>query len=701
MVDKRINTFNIGSLKKQFSLVSKSLEKLESDFYLPIMGIPTVDPNDLPLIFPTPSGFSDHYANRVNYFFYPWLFEDVFPGLKRETLDQLCIIAQLYAEAVIQIDKVIDYQLWNTSEVMKTLVIVSSQHKFASGIQRLSWLFGSDSPFWATYNRLLNDYVCQIFEEKTCKSLDVPSQSDMERHARNKVALTKILTAAMAELTGKKDVLPALEASQDLFSIGYQLYDDVKDWRIDYQNRQYSYFLKVAFESFDYQGRIADNDFPDINYLNRQLYISNFILSMLQLAADYMERAKEAVDGVNCPKWIQWIEVHQSHIQILKSDLSDLQDRAVERARLKSIPKVKIEIDQAGLPDRRSWSSAVQRGVAFLQEQESKDYLEARDLDLTGNIESGESALHRGTVFQRAITLHSLVLAKHHSYPIDETILNTDLQALIDSQPKNRIGGWNYFPAIPELPPDCDDLGEILLVLLKMAHPKISDYCDGIIKHALWGQKSDGSISTWIASPNDADSIRFREKIYSVWGSQPDTEVIANFLFALWKYNPDRFGKNIEKGAAYIAGKQDPEGFWSSTWYYGPYYGTMVCCRLLRLVGGYDANLQMARNFLLRSRNDNGNWDSSDDAVLNTAYALLALVAFLDERDPAIILPAARRLLELQRVNGSWKGSIFMKLRPMDKNLFDHPSFQEYYESDTMSTAFAVRALLYIEKLFL
>jgi hypothetical protein len=100
---------------------------------------------------------------------------------------------------------------------------------------------------------------------------------------------------------------------------------------------------------------------------------------------------------------------------------------------------------------------------------------------------------------------------------------------LIRSRLKDRRGGWSYFPDSPHLPPDCDDLAEVLHVLIAISYPKISELVEEPIGLALQGQRIDGSIGTWIADPSDGASLSARDFMHETWGAEPDVEVMATF----------------------------------------------------------------------------------------------------------------------------------------------------------------------------
>lgn len=678
--------------------VKLSLGEVYNNLYKRVMSVPGRESSELPLVLKQGDDFVDQFSLEVNYSHYPLLFCDLFPELDEKKLPALCVISQLYAESQVQLDNFIDNQLHAQPDLMKTVILTGSQYKLAFAIRKLSELLGDSDFFWSRFDHFFGDYLCQILEEKTKeKYLELPSLQDMERSAIGKVSMVKIITAAMAELAGRKELLPALEESQDLFAIGYQLYDDVKDWKKDLTSSRYSYLLKKAFNEFEICVEIKEGKIPAPVDLGSPLYFSDLLPDTLELAASYIERAKSAVDGMDCPGWISWLEMQQNSILRLRLDLIEIRARAIERARLKAVSKKEMPECSVNL---KSCDQALIKGITFLQDQEQKDYLEARHLEMTGkrgmNIE--EPACYWGSVFQRAVTLHSLALARQAGFFVNREIFEADLKVLIDSRLKSRKGGWSYFPDWQHLPPDCDDLAEVLHVLIALSHPETSKLCEDPLELALHGQKRDGSISTWIADPADESSLGARDFMHEIWGSQPDAEVMANLLYALWKYDCDRFRDNISAGTSYLAGRQNSDGSWTSTWYEGLYYGTWVCCRHLAAAGGFDDNLSMAKSFLLKTQRKDGGWDT--EGVLNTAYALLTLAGNLNERNPELIFPAARKILSLQRVDGSWSESPFIKMKTLGReSMPGKESKPFFYGSCTMSTAFAVRALLALKKL--
>ncbi|HWQ20823.1 MAG TPA: class 1 isoprenoid biosynthesis enzyme [Methanotrichaceae archaeon] len=312
----------------------RSLNEFQRRLYEGISAVPGMDLSGLPLIIPSEKGAKDIFSSQIDYCIYPWLFLDVFPGIDREQLDELCVVAQLGAESLIQMDKVIDGHLGPTSEVMLAVVLLGGQYKLAESIRRLAGIIDGKSPFWSRFDELFREYIHTTLEEKAMRSQEIPSLEEMERLGRGKAALSKTITAAMTEISGRRDLLPALDKSQDLFSTGYQLYDDVRDWRWDYENGQVSYLLKRAFKELGIidEDEISGARSVDSDELGRRLFSTDIIPDTLDLASNYFSLAEEVVMGIGCRRWVSWIRTKRSKVEKLRSDLIDIKDRALIRS---------------------------------------------------------------------------------------------------------------------------------------------------------------------------------------------------------------------------------------------------------------------------------------------------------------------------------------------------------------------------------
>jgi hypothetical protein len=319
------------SREKDLESAYRFLDEFQRRLYEGISAVPGVDPSMLPLVILSEKGAKDIFLSQIDYCIYPWLFSEVFPGIDREQLDELCIVAQLGAESLIQMDKVMDGHLGPTSEVMLAVILLGGQYKLAESIRRLARIIDGKSPFWGRFDDLFREYIYVTLEEKAMRSQEVPTLAEMERLGRGKAALSKTITAAMAEISERKDFLPALDRSQDLFSTGYQLYDDVKDWRWDYENGQGSYLLKRAFKELGIGDEIAGGRTMDSKELGMHLYSTDIVPDTLDLASGYLSQAEEAALRIGCFRWASWIRLKLRKVEKLRSDLIDIRDRAVNR----------------------------------------------------------------------------------------------------------------------------------------------------------------------------------------------------------------------------------------------------------------------------------------------------------------------------------------------------------------------------------
>ncbi len=684
-------------LEKNLNPVYESLSRVQHDFYQHIFSNLPLTSDEVPLVLRTEHGYRDKFSTDINYHFYPWLFADMFPGLARKQLESICIVAQLFAESLVQMDKIIDHQMGNYSDIMQTLTILSSQYKLSRAVHLLSELFSADDPFWINYEALYMQYVIQVLGEKKNKSLDIPSTDTMEELAIGKVALTKIVTEAMAELTGRNECLPVLRESQDFFFVGYQLYDDVKDWRKDYEKEQYSYLLIRAFHEFDLVEEISSGRKPPSEVFGRYIHLSDILHDTLSLAATYYERARDKVASLQCHKWREWLQMQENNVLNLRNDLLDIRKMALERARGKATSKNLSSSKNTRQNWRTIFDKSIREGISFLQRQAASNYPEAGHLEMFSRrfTANGRSLCTWGTVFQRAVTLNTLVKARAEDYPFDSQAFDQDLRHLLALKLQDRKGGWSYFPEIKDLPPDCDDLAEVIHILWSCSHPAISELCDEPISLTLDMQGEDGGFSTWIVDPSDPDSVKMQSNMHNTWGARPDIEVMANFLYSLCCYDRQRFLDHILRGAEFVANGQNDDGSWTSTWYAGPYYGTWVSCRLMGALSLHERKIAKAIDFILSNQYKKGIWDMDNSAVLNTSYAMMTLANHAGRKMSSLLRESTKHLLNMQRDDGSWEGSDFIKMNTAKKSMISLPGFQEqYYKSDTMSTAFAVRALL-------
>src|SRR5206468_678996 len=148
----------------------------------------------------------------------------------------------------------------------------------------------------------------------------------------------------------------------------------------------------------------------------------------------------------------------------------------------------------------------------------------------------------------------------------------------------------------------------------------------------------DGSFETWIIPAHDRSAEQERQlgAARQHWGTGADAEVMANLLYALTLYDAPRFVAECRRGAECVERLQQADGSWSCRWYFGPFYGTYTCTRLIHALSPHADSLERAADFLRGAQRPDGSWGQpsarSGDA-LSTALALLALAVVQPAND--------------------------------------------------------------------
>lgn len=303
---------------------------------------------------------------------------------------------------------------------------------------------------------------------------------------------------------------------------------------------------------------------------------------------------------------------------------------------------------------------------------------------------------HEGDIFARALIADALQCANQVLNGALDRQIEREIAYLLSARRGEGVGGWSYFPTLVELPPDADDLAQILLLLLQDGQKqRAAALCLPAIQTLLrYGTHPDGGIETWIVpSPPRSDEQRLQAQwVELAWGKGADAEVMANLLHALALYDSRSFAQTIAAGANYIASRQEPDGSWRSSWYHGPFYGTFVCMRLLAGIAPQHPAVERAFAFLISSQRNDGGWamNGSQSDVLSTALAILALAASRRQTEERVANSASQALEQLFLATADAPPFIRMDLGRAGGVV----RAQLTYASKTVTAAFALKAAL-------
>ena len=350
-----------------------------------------------------------------------------------------------------------------------------------------------------------------------------------------------------------------------------------------------------------------------------------------------------------------------------------------------------------------SIDQTIRSAIAFLEGQRVDGYAEATHRMTFPHWAGfgGDTERHEGRVFHLALVGNALFEAASAGFQIDWRGLESDVDTIVELRCRDTPGGWRYFPTLPDLPPDVDDLAEVYRLLCRVRPNQARALCgEGIglvLNHA---SASDGSFESWIVDRDRPSETtrRLEEGIARFWGSGPDDEVIANFLDALGAEDrTSEFTEAIQRGTQYIVSRQNREGSWPATWYWGDYYGTFASTRLIaRAWAGHPALGRVAR-FLADTVNADEGWGDPESTPIDTALALLAATSLRSSLafDRGLLRRGTCWLLANQATNGSWQATPFIRMdtnRVLTQAGRAAPTFASH-GSRSLGTAFGLRAL--------
>lgn len=608
---------------------------------------------------------------------YPQLFQAYFTEVDKNTLSQLSEAGYAYYHATLALDAVIDEK--DLSQLPATLAFQEQSIKILTSI------YGLNSTFWDLWKKRKTEYFEAIQLEKSLYITKSVSFSSYEDLADKKSAFGKVAIDALWCLSSKKDkaVYDALLSSHKYFSVGFQLYDDVKDFREDFQKGQFNWALYELYQEINFE------DFGnDIQIINKMLYIRGVGQRLLQKSIDNFQKALELVNTLTTKgEWTNTIlEMKQTITQYLDITQGYIKTLEVKITLKNQAKPTAIFFDYSAIPEE-----VIRKGLAFIQSDFEQNYVELKHIMYLSSLEGFENTeqVHVSDIFQRAM-LNDCLLSVAQRYGIDiANFLNKECHYLIAGRNKDEIGAWSYFPTVKEIAADIDDLGQVMqLFYLSQNESWIEEYCTKAIEIACKDrQNSNGGIETWIIPKKFQTGIQKKQEFFNVskWGKGPDVEVVANFIYALSLHNKHKYQDIIEKALEYINQQQSEEGFWESRWYYGNMYGAYVCLRLLKhFEDKHRKAIQKALKYISNFQNKDGGFPLSNGKQsdpLSTAFSVLTLSLFYNGQNSQV-KSAKEYLVNHQQADGSWTAIDFIK-----------PKINEPYKSKIVSTGFVLKAL--------
>ncbi len=620
----------------------------------------------------------ENFKNPIEtiYDCYPYLLKSLFPNVKEDQIQQLSVAGRLFGQSIILLDNFLDKNITNkdTRNLFSPLVMQWESQKL------LNRLFESDTIFWKRFDVFYEEHIQACANEENFRNGSRKWTEYTEEIGLNivigKKGISRAVIAGLVELSGKEELNEPLTEAVNNFNIACQVLDDLVDWKEDLKNSAPSILLARVFKT---QPKMNEHIIEDVAKL---IYYKGHAQHVLTIGLEAAEKALNLLQLFDGDKtdWYEIVSATKLKIESLIADLDSIVQKNLKR--VKSQPKIDLQLPTPS--DNYEYLSS--QALNFLIDQWRKGFGEARHIVNLAKIDKfltkDSSQFHYGDVFQRSLILGTLCDVQNKMNVDLELLIDYEIDYLLKKRRKDKIGGWAYFPDILEIAADADNLGQILQSFVLADHKELAlTYCEKPIKTIINNNLlENGSIETWIIPKENRDEfqeIQYRHNL-SEWGVGPDTEITANFFYGLTLYDPKRFEKLIKNAITFLESVQNIDGSWESNWYYGAFYGTYICTKLIAQVNPDSLALKYAKRFLIESQNSDGGWGSKTSDQLNTSLALISLA----NCDPANVEKADLAINFLQNsISNGWESVDFIK-----------PFLGKSYKSQTITAQFICNA---------
>jgi hypothetical protein len=267
-----------------------------------------------------------HTTEDPNYYHaYPFLFRDEFPSVGDAEASTLAVAGVFYLNHLCLLDDVVDSQ-----GVPQPYKLFMSALLHEEALVQLGTLFTAASPFWAELSQYHREFAAAMLREQKqhTDQLSAFTEAEVFQIAKGKAALSKMTTAALALLGNRPEMIASLSASQDCFNAARQMYDDVKDWKEDYQNRRYSSLLTAALLELSGGEAINPQGSIDVEALSTRMHYGGHIDHALAQAAQWCDEAASHVANYKVAGWSRLIQSLRAQVVRLREDLATIRKRA-------------------------------------------------------------------------------------------------------------------------------------------------------------------------------------------------------------------------------------------------------------------------------------------------------------------------------------------------------------------------------------
>ena len=566
--------------------------------------------------------------NPEIYLYYPKLFNNCFSDFNQEKVDLLCIAGFLYYQSIVHADKLYDELIPSGNRDIHLLVGVIETCQQES-IKILTHLFGLNSEIWSFWQQRKTELLSAI---KTSSQGQVKkSVHDFEILADFKSSFGKIAIDCLDILTkeGNKEVKEKLFLSHKYFYCGFQIIDDIVDFKSDLSNAQYNFAVQSLYERLDIEGTEIEELSHDLLY--KYFFVKQLHLPLIELAIGYLEKAKEAVKEFDLPEWKQIINVK-------KNDSIRLQFEIENRL---TITKSKVTLSLERIKNPSSIEKSITLAKSFISKKQKENG-------------SWEDYVNQGGISDIWTTGFVLYNISDPYVHFDEGLRKKAVNFLLD---KKNSFGWGYNSTWIN---DADSTNFALLALQANGIQAFK-YIEILYPYYIL----DGGIRTYynheqlISELNDPTLKTARG-----WTESHKCVTAVSLLLLL---KDSEISNGLAKNLlSYLIDQKGADNLWESYWWTSPIYSTSFMVECFNLLETHTTiNTENTINSLLKFQDHDGSFgdDFTKDSVFYTALVVRALChANTFSAYKSYIEKAIKFLIVNQFDDGSWAGTNALRI---------------------------------------
>jgi squalene-hopene/tetraprenyl-beta-curcumene cyclase len=579
-----------------------------------------------------------------------YLFAPAFPGAPEAGVNALTLAGRLFSTVMFASDNVIDGDEPSQQALSSADLLAVSFEAY----RVLGEVLGGAPRFWDEFRSALATYIQAVGREaryvRGDRLITDFTRAEAFGLAEDKAAVSCVTLYGLAALSGRDGPVADLCASIGSYNVVMQLTDDLLDWRQDVLAGRPSWLLAEVAADAVPPGPDGRWTAADLGRLGQAVFYGGCARRTIELALDKVAEARAFAAPHGVDQWLILLRHLEHRVHAMYLELpgpAPRPDPAPGDTALAGPAQA-----GPGAVDRKIWlppaAGAPWRRMAWdtlrwliRQWGLGTGFPDAKHIMwfIAGEGFTADSDMQIGDVFSRALIATALAEADAVVDGQLADCLDRDVTHLLNRRHPDDPGLWSYFPELPELAADADDLAEILRVLTMTGRDgALAGELDVALGIALTdGAHPDGSFETWLVPAAATDPLAVARRLQAVqkWGTGADCEVVANLVEAVASYH-GKTGRAaahlaaVDRAVTYLASQQRPDGSWPATWYQTDLYGTWVSVRALRrLSPEHTESLDRAASYIARAQLPDGGWsvfsgcDTSD--ATGTALALLGL----------------------------------------------------------------------------